>query len=278
MHRILHLTAVACLLWATPVALGQVIYDNASSLAGAGTYGLVTTAGGGFGGADLSALTAPDANFGFTANTATVFRIADNFTVPAGFTWTITGANFFGYTTGATATTLIGATVQVFNGDPSSGGSVIAGNTSTNVQTGVAFAGPTPIWRASSTTPLANNRQIQISTTTLGAALVLSPGTYWIDYALTSSTGLVFTPPMSLTAGGAVTGDALQFNGTAYVPIVEGTAAFKGIPFQLLGTITAVPEPTTWALMGVGVIGAAGWMRRRMKKNQQALESKLSRR
>ena len=97
MRRIVPLMAVALVLAASPAAFGQVLYDNASSISNTiAPYGVVSNPGIGFAGGDLSALVAPDTTFGFTANTATAFRIADNFTVPAGFFWNLTGASFLG--------------------------------------------------------------------------------------------------------------------------------------------------------------------------------------
>jgi hypothetical protein len=245
--------AVAGLVAST--ASAQIIYDNQSSLPGSGTLGLVTHAGGGFGGADASALTAPDTTFGATANTATAFRLADDFTVPAGQSWTISGANIFGYTTGATAPTMVGATVRFFSNDPLglASGTVIAGDTTTNVQTTGTFYGPTAIYRVQDIGLLVNNRRVQQSSTSF-APIVLGPGTYWIDFALTSSTGAVFTPLMSLVAGGAVTGNARQLNGT-YVALQQGgSLANAGVPFQLVGTI---PGPSSIALIGIGGLVAA---------------------
>ncbi len=237
-------------------AVGQVIYDNQSSLPGSGTLGLVTHPGAGFGGGDLSALTAPDSTFGATANTAGAFRLCDDFIIPAGQSWTISGADVFGYTTGATAPTLIGATIRIFSTNPNglASGTVVAGDTVTNVQTSGGFFGPTPIWRALSTAPLTNNRQVQMSTSAF-APVVLGPGQYWLDFAITSSTGAVFTPVMSLAAGAVPTGDALQFTGTTYVPLVDaGGLGAKGVPFRLRGTI---PAPGSLALLGLGGLVAA---------------------
>ncbi|MBL8822103.1 MAG: PEP-CTERM sorting domain-containing protein [Planctomycetia bacterium] len=280
MKRIPQVAAIALALVFAPKAFSQILFDNASTLPGAGTYGLVSNPNAGFGGNHLSVLiSGTEGTFGFTANTSTAFRIADDFTVPAGFTWTITGANFFDYTTGATTPTLIGATIRFFNGNPSTGGTVFAGDTTTNVQTSAGFAldGATSIYRASSATPTDSNRRIQISTSTLTGPVILGPGTYWIDYALTSSTGAVFSPPMALSTA-AVTGDALQFNGTSWVAMVDGTSLnAKGMPFQLIGTSAAIPEPGTWALLGLTVVGATGFAYRRRLKRELALEGKLKR-
>jgi len=267
MKRSLSLGLIAAWWLATGSAANAqaIIYDNGST-GGPGTHGIVTNPGAAFGGGDLSALIAPDANFGFSANSAGPFRLSDQFVVPAGQTWTINNFHVYTYTTGATAPTVTAGTFQIFNGAPNAGGTVIAGDTTTNVLTADAFAGPTAIWRAQDTAPLTNNRQVQDATLTPGAAIVLSPGTYWFDFGLTYSTGAGFVPPLSTPVGGAVTGDALQSVGGVYAPLVDGTVP-KGIPFSIVGTVSAVPEPGSMALCGVAVAGAfASWRRRRAAK------------
>ncbi|MBX3377935.1 MAG: PEP-CTERM sorting domain-containing protein [Phycisphaeraceae bacterium] len=261
MSKVLLASIAAVVGTVSSAAMGQIIYDNQVTLPGSGELGLVTHPGGGFGGADASALTSPDTTFGATANTATAFRLADDFTIPVGEVWTITGANVFGYTTvaGSPNLTAIGATLRIFSDDPNgaASGTVVAGDTTTNVQTAASWAGSNAggIWRVTSTTLLTNNRRIQTSTSTF-APVVLGPGTYWLDFAITSSTGAVFTPVMSLANSSGVTGNARQFNGTTYVPLVDaGSTSAKGVPFQLIGTI--VPAPSSLALLGLGGLVAA---------------------
>lgn len=51
-----------------------------------------------------------------------------------------------------------------------------------------------------------------------------------------------------------------------------------GSPNGIFGAsfeFVAVPEPSTWALMGISVIGAAAFMYRRMTRNKLALDAKL---
>ena len=96
MRRVGLAASVAVLLMVVSrVASGGVIYDNASSL---GTliapYGIVTNPGGGAGGADASFLVSPDGNTGWNANSLNLNRLADDFTVPVGSRWILTGARF----------------------------------------------------------------------------------------------------------------------------------------------------------------------------------------
>ncbi|MFZ1553126.1 MAG: hypothetical protein WAV53_17145, partial [Anaerolineae bacterium] len=83
-----------------PMVPGAILFDNGP---------LVTHPGGGFGGADASAvqtaigLTIYGAGHQLSANN----RVADDFTVPAGETWTINTVTFYAYQTGSTTTSTI---------------------------------------------------------------------------------------------------------------------------------------------------------------------------
>lgn len=265
MRRLVALVAIGFVLAAGSVANAQVIYDNASTVPGAiSPIGMVTNPGAGFGGADASMLLSPDTVFGFGMNNAAVpaVRLADNFIVPAGQTWSITGANVYGYLTGATTPTATGGVLRFWSGTPGAGGTVIAGDATTNV----LVAGSnvfTNIYRTLSPDTLATNRRVQQSTLNLGTPLVLTAGTYWVEYGMVGNS---FVPPLSVSpaTGGVVTGDALQTvdGGTVYNALLDGTAA-KGMAFQLTGSV--VPEPTSIALVGIGALGL-GLRRLRKKK------------
>ena len=113
--------------------LGSLLYDNGPLVTHPGVCNL---------GADASRLqTALGLNtFGFTASTAGAFRIADNFTVPAGGGWNISQITFFGYQTGSTTTpTFNNARVQIWNGPPNAGGTIVFGDTTTNRFASAAF-------------------------------------------------------------------------------------------------------------------------------------------
>ena len=64
------------------------------------------------------------------------FQLVDNFIVPAGQQWNVTGFDFFAYQTGFTGTTIPHdqLRIELFNTDPSiAGATAIAGNMTTNV-------------------------------------------------------------------------------------------------------------------------------------------------
>lgn len=266
MRRVGLAASVAVLLMVVSrVASGGVIYDNASSL---GTliapYGIVTNPGGGAGGADASFLVSPDGSTGWNANSLNLNRLADDFTVPVGSRWILTGARFLAFTTGATSPTLTEANLRIWNGNPMSGGTVLFGDTSTNRQTAVGWVGSTPIYRGSSTSASTSTRRVQYSESAF--SVTLDPGTYWIDFQMTSSAFSLFVPPLSVSGGGSVvTGNALHFSNdswSAAVDILSGRA--KGMPFQILGgTEQVVPEPSSVVLTALGVAGFVLLRRRR---------------
>jgi hypothetical protein len=229
----------------------QIIFDNCSSLAGTiCPNGMVTRPGAGPGGADLSVLITPDNILGF--GHAGGIRLVDDFTIPAGQTWNITGAGVFGYTTGAAAPTTTTAVMRILDASPVGAFNVLAGDLTTNtLQAGSnVFAN---INRVTTTTLADVGRRVQSNILNFGAPVMLGPGTYWFEYGVTTTTGSGFVPPLQVVpeAGAVVTGNAIQFGTTmTYAPITDsGSFVAKGIPFQIRGTV--VPEPTSFALITI---------------------------
>jgi hypothetical protein len=242
-------------------ALALIIYDNAQSMGSLlAPYGVVSNPGGGSGGFDLSAYPSPEVYAGFSPNLAFNFSLLDDFTVPTGQIWNLTGANLLGYTTNETTVTLSGARVRIFRGDPRSGGYVAFGNLADNVQVSASLLN---IYRANSASPSNTQRRLQLSTTSFQTSL--ASGQYWLEYSLTSSTGAVFSPPLTPSGAAASTGNALQFDSSTstYSNLVDGGNA-KGIPFQLTGTVQSVPGPVP-ALGAAVFFGYARKLRRRRK-------------
>ena len=207
---------------------------------------LVTSPGGGFGGADASELqTALGLDtYGAGVQITGSNSIADQFEVPAGTSWTVTGFVFFNYQTGASANSspFTDYVVQIWDGSPDDpASSVIAGDLSTNVLANSEFSG---IYRSIDTDPTANNRPIFANTVAITPTLLTS-GTYWVQWSAagTLSSG-PWQPPVTIP-GEITTGDALQnLGGTTWQPFVDGvTMTPQGAPFQVLGTEGAIQGP-----------------------------------
>jgi hypothetical protein len=254
----------------TPGGPAAVTPDNTVLFAN-GTF-ISQPTGGGPGGADaLSVLTnPPDTSFGSTCFTGpTGFRLADNFTVPAGG-WAVQQVNVFGYQTqaapgGSTVSPFTGGTLQIWNGPPNVAGStVVFGDATTNRMASTGFSGA---WRVSNTT--LTNVQRPISRASLTVNQVLQPGTYWIDYTVTVATGTAFCPPNNTTSAA---NNGLQFNTAtaAWAAATDGGSLRPlDFPFEIVGT---PPQPTLvstpvntlsdagrWAMLvlvlGAGLIG-----------------------
>jgi hypothetical protein len=176
-------------------------------------------------------------SLGFTASTAGAFRLSDDFTVPAAG-WGVSTMTFFAYQTGSTTTcTINDVRVQIWNGPPNAGGVVVFGDTTTNRFASCAFSN---IYRDTETAVANNQRPIQAATATV--VTNLAAGTYWVDYQLggTLASG-PFVPPITIT-GTAVTGNALQWNGTAWAAANDGGTALpqQGLRFVIDGSVLPV--------------------------------------
>jgi hypothetical protein len=205
---------------------------------------------------NLSVLPVTDSTLGSASSTALGFALADNFSV-GGAGWNVQSLDFYGYQTSAVGFTFTGATWSIVSG--------------TNVNTGAVVA--------SGTTPVTNAGLVafRVTTTTLTSTaravfkmnadipdLVLPAGNYFLTWALTgSSTSGPFVPPVGGASG---SGNALQgpVGGTTFAAVTDGLSLQPfDVPFAIQGTVIAIPEPTSLALMLAGGLGVAGLARRR---------------
>jgi hypothetical protein len=202
---------------------------------------LVTSPGTGAGGADESILQSTSLGMnvlGFGIQFGSGNSIADDFTVPAGETWDITDMTFFGYQTSAPSSgSITGLYIQIYNGQPGAGGSVIWGNLTTNVLSTTGFSN---IYRLSETSPGSTARAIQAITGTVVTSL--PAGTYWVEATFDGSASYSgpWAPPVTVV-GQTNTGNAVQGIAGVYGPLTDtGTSGadnfLQGFPFIVEGT------------------------------------------
>jgi hypothetical protein len=200
---------------------------------------LISNPGGGFGGANASAITDPGTLFGFGNQLLNGNRMADDFTVPAGETWIIDSIIVFHYQTGSTTTSTINnINLRIWDGSTPGTGTVVAGDSTTNRLGASYFSG---IYRVTATTLTNNQRPIMRSQVNMNGAS-LTGGTYWIDYVAggTLASG-PWNPPRTIP-GQPVTGNAYQRLGTtfAWAPALDGTNP-QGTPFVIYGSVSTPP-------------------------------------
>lgn len=259
-------------------SVGQTIYSNG---------GIVTNPGAGSFGADVSQASVT-ANSGgssaFLSGAGPGFRIADNFTVPVGETWTVTSISNLLYITSTLGTygnppasPITSINMNIWNGNPSLGGSSIVASS-----TALGTATWTNIYRTFNGT-LVNDQRPVFDVQTTFPSIVLTSGTYYMDIqaAGTSPNGTttVFMPFVMTAPGGVPTttvGDAFQMSAAGVWALTSVGSALQPVefPFSVQGSIAAVPEPATYGLIGLLSVGVTGvWYRSRRKKMAEADQS-----
>ena len=232
------------------VVLGLLAAAGASQAVTLFNNGPVVDAGG------LSVLTLPASTFGFGAQTTLGNVVADNFTV-TGAGWTVESLNFYAYQTGSTAFTFSVATWSVVSGDVNTGSVVASG------VTGVTSGGRVG-YRVTSTTLTDTARSIY-SVVTDVPDFALSAGNYWLRWGLTGT--LASGPWQPPTSNAAVGNAAQSIASAAFVALVDtGSGLQVELPFTINGTVTAVPEASTSAMMLLGALGLWGVARRRQQQ------------
>lgn len=203
---------------------------------------LINQPGMGSGGKDVSALHDGLNTFGYNQNSGTGIRLADDFTIPAGQTWTIDSVVTFGYQTNSgNVSTFTGLTLAVHNASPltnANPSTIVWGDTTTNIIDHSYWSG---IYRTTATTYTSTARPImKIAANPIG--LKLSPGQYWLDWSAAGSTASgPWNPPVTFPTQ-MITGDAIQRNGS-WVSLIDTAAAgpsdnsAQGMPFLIYGTI-----------------------------------------
>jgi hypothetical protein len=232
---------------------------------------LINSPGAGAGGANVSNLHSGITTFGFGHAVATGFRVAEDFTVPAGTTWNIDSIIFFAYQTGSTTTsTMNHVNWSIWDNSPAAGGQIILGDTTAN---DLDFSYWSGIYRTTDVDLTNTQRPIMANRiATSGVGLSLGAGTYWIAWQTGGTlTSGPWAPPITIT-GVTNTGNAIQFNPNTgvWADLVDGTLLEpQGLPFIMYGTavtginenqfasgISINPNPAS-EIMAVRVIGAS---------------------
>ncbi|MCC6451826.1 MAG: VCBS repeat-containing protein [Acidobacteria bacterium] len=192
--------------------------------------------------------------------TTTVFRCADDFTVPAGQTWTVDQVVTFAYQTGfsGASSPILSATLQIWNGRPGdAGASIIFGDTTTNR---LAASTDAHVYRIGGTvvpapTTPGTTRMVWQNNISVSPAQVLGPGTYWVDFQTAVAANAAHFAPLGTVVGSRTQPgwNARQWNGTAWGDALDaGNPASApdvamDFPFKLVGTASIVPTATSRA-------------------------------
>jgi hypothetical protein len=177
----------------------------------------------------------------------TQFRLADDFTVPAGETWNVTSVRVYGYRTGLTNPSFTAANLVIWNGRPGDAGSTIVfGDTTTNRLSTSAFTDMYRIFNSTCPAPgTAPGTTRPIWNADLTASVSLPAGTYWVDFQLASGTSVIFSPGVTLVGmRGRPGSNSRQYVGGTTNAWQDAIAA--GNP----GTAPDVPQEQAFVIMG----------------------------
>ena len=200
------------------------LYDN-------GTF--VTAPDGGFGGAPISAMTAPDTMLGFGSSSRLGMTVADDFEVR--HAWTVSRLTFYaiGDDPGVTFSQITGVpSLSLWTGVPGGGGTRVAGP----VVASMISTHWTGVYRVFATAPTVDRHPIQQVTVQWPASFPtpLMPGTYWLQWNELSLSQFVYTPTLV-----ARSGDNARQNLSAddwHAAIDTGSLRSVDFPFGVCGT------------------------------------------
>ena len=190
------------------------LYDNGP---------LITHPTGGGGGNAASALQSALALtlYGYGSQISAGNTMADDFAV-TGAGWDIDEMQFFTYQTGSTTTSTINdLRIQIWNGAPNAGGTVVWGDLTTNRLTSTSW---TNIYRALDTDLLNTQRPIMRVVAQFTPAISLAAGTYWVEFQFggTLASGPWAPPVTILGSTGKPGANALQKTSTGWAAAVDG--------------------------------------------------------
>jgi hypothetical protein len=210
----------------------------------------ITHPGGGFGGGDVTALQVTLGLNVFGFNAGGTFVVGDDFTVPAGETWTINEVQLYGYTTGALAPTINSVDYMFTSG--SLNGMGFPATTNVAVAPGWA-GGPLGVFKTTDTTLTNNQRRVQSFAVPVAPAYVANAGQHSLAWYYVAGP---WCPPVVVKGATNPPGaNGMQLGTTGlFAPIIDnGTAqAPQELPFILRGTKTG--GGCKWDLDGDGKV------------------------
>lgn len=204
-------------------------------------------------GSGLSILqTPPNTTLGLGVQVSAGNAVADDFMV-TGAGWNVQSLSFYAYQTNATAFTFSSASWSIVSGDVN-GGTVLASGTTAVTDGGLMGYRVTPTTLGSTARPIF---KIDVDIPDFN----LAAGSYWLRWSLTGDS-LFSGPWQPLTADSAV-GNLHQSLTNGPFALWADAASGLGAeaPFTIYGA--PVPEPSTYALMGLGLLAVGSWARRR---------------
>ncbi len=217
--------------------------------------GYVTDPGAMSDGSDASWLKNYQSSFGPIVNKATNSWVG--FPVVLERPTTLSEIEVYSYQTGSTTTsTFTGLYVQIYNGNPKYGGTVVWGDADANIMTATAFTG---CYRGSDGATTGMTRPI-MSITASGLDIQLEPGTYWVTYALTGteSSGPWAVP--HAVPGIGNTGNGVQFSSPKWIPLKDSyseSEIYYSPAFRIAGSMVPSAVGDT---IGVAVFRNGRWL------------------
>lgn len=173
---------------------------------------------------------------GFGHQVTAFNRVADDFAI-SDCRWQVDSIVFFGYQTGSTTTsTFTAVNFRIWDSIPDATGSnIVFGDTTTNRMTRTVWSGA---YRITETTPGNTTRPIMRNVCAV-SGLVLTTGTYWLDWQSNGSLASGPWAPSRTPVGVSITGNGKQRIGSVWNNLVDGGTGTpaQGLPFIIYGTV-----------------------------------------